>query len=49
MCKVLFSKTERGEQLPRKKSKNKIEWREITPNIKTKIRKGFSKEKFYQS
>ena len=32
----MFSKTERGEQLMRKKSKNKIGRREITPNIKTK-------------
>ena len=33
----------------RKKSKNKIEWREITPDIKAKILKGFFKEKRNQS
>ena len=40
----MFGKTERGKQLMRKRSKNKIEWRKITPNIKTKIRKGFLKK-----
>ena len=45
----MFGKTERGKQLMRKRSKNKIEWREITPHIKTKIRKGFFKEKCNQS
>ena len=46
--KNLFGKTERGEQPTRKKkSKNKMEWWEMIPNIKTKIRKECFKKKTY--
>ena len=49
--KMKVWETERGEQLMRKKiySKNKIEEREVTSNIKAKIRKEFLKEKHKQA
>ena len=50
ICEALFGKNERGEQLTRKKkaNKNKIEEREITTNMKMKIRNGFLKGKCNQ-